>query len=460
MDSQWLYWKTISREFLRRSVSLSDNHWLLSLATVVALALLMFTFYLTGQLARETALSLNWLSITSFFVLASGLLAGLVPIRQSESFQFLPLSHTAFFWKQLIGSLRYPLVLSLAVLAPFYLGAVSSGYYTPMELVFQMKGILAFTVSLYIAAMAAAAVIKKLTAHKLVRFILIVGTLLLFGQFVTSANMILTSAEGVFASPTLGEVSLLVLGAVGVVGASVALIESSLPHVVNIRPRTYFWSIFTKNRNFYSIFGASESSFVRQLLYFLRNAAVHQRLAVYVLLLIISLSITAGLTEDPTTLNYVLLSVVLGLTAHLLSFKTGQETERFVSSKFFLPQKLNKQVIGSFSASGIVFLLVGGILGQYLLELQGNEQPINLVLILVASLFLHTTAFALGRHYGSINEENVGYVVMIVLISTLLLMMSRVFGQAAEVSVTFAVVTLWGAAISFLTWRLFQPSRA
>ncbi|QQG50064.1 MAG: hypothetical protein HZB70_00545 [Candidatus Berkelbacteria bacterium] len=421
----------------------------------------MAGFYYIGASAVGEG-STAFLSVNLALLITIGFFVGITPLRTSMAITQLPISRRAIQWDGIIGLMRLPLVITLVMTVPFYVGRSSNGYYSFVEILLLILSILVVALSCYIAANSASQLLKALTHNSFVRFMAMISVLILMLEFFSRSNQAVSALERTFNSISSGEALLVILASVGIIGAAVTAIEASEPVITKHR-RSPFWSLMTHHRNFNNIPSLGESVFIRELLFFLRNVTTHLIIAVILVLFLLTQALGASLFNSPV-LGFLILGVALGLISYFVSFPSGR---RFYASGVrlsHLPLNRRQTYWGSFAASGLITVLLGGVLAQLALEQLEMAGPLTLLVLVSIPLSLHCLAFNSGVRVGDRNDEltlldeGLGIILIFASIAFALVLFS--FLNGAKPSEAIAISVVWALVYSFGGLLLLKNSRA
>ncbi len=457
MNTEKIFWKIL---FKRSTRSLSVNkstRWLLGGTFSIVLALLALVFFAVGRNAVGQDWSTSWLTLGALVVVYIGLISGLLPIRSQASFKFLPISPLAFLWHHLVTTFRYPVLIATIYFLPFYFGQMSNWFYGWPDYLFLTCSLIIFTISLHVFAYGITHTLRRLVKHPLIRAAVFAGILVIVTNLAIGSPAIFRFFGSSFDSPTTNELFLVILGSLGLIGLAISIVEALGFEIASLSIPKRFWALLTRHRNFRASFGITESALYRTVINFLRNGALHQRLAAVLAIFLASNWLMNLIGISSVNAYILLLSVTTGLIAYFISFKTGFEAQIFSQNYRHIPFTLRKTLLGSFAGSLIGLFLVGSLPGALTIQQLNLSGSVTMIVLgMITFLAVGTVAFILGRWAAAKNSWLEVSPIVIIVISAIMFWLSSGFSKDVPTLTTISILTLWAAVLSLGSLQLFR----
>jgi hypothetical protein len=425
-----------------------------------ALGILIVSFYVAGVAAERLQVGFNWAALGTALALSSGFFCGIMPRRFAPSLLLLPVSQHVLVWDNVMTSLRYPVLISLVVIIPSYLGQASSGYYGVAEYVLLFVVVLSLMISVHIGAFATAQVVRRLTGHVITRLSALVAFVALAVYLLLRASVFTNALGEVLGSVTWSEASLVLIGSLGVVGSAMAMIELLPPRITATR---FYgeWNLAARQRNFRVAFSLNEAHFIREMLFSLRNVKLHQRLALLLIFFLLLTWLGANLAPLLPQAGMLVLAATIGVVGFSVSFRGGQRLEIIRQRLFHLPTKTALNGWGAFMLPAIITTFFAVVMAHYFFSLYGSYDTVSLIVLTVTALAVHWLAFNIGRFVGQHNDDlsyaDEGYGILIILLSVLLVTVSTGLLGRSYTPEVLVVAILWALFYGLGTSYLLRP---
>jgi hypothetical protein len=421
----------------------------------VALVLLVATgsiFWFVGR-NYHTSLQTYLLRLPIFALFVLGLWTGLaVGRKRPKTWQHL-VTKTSLLWLQENNYLISASVATVAIILPYYAGAVIPGMSAAL---FSISAIALFLLSLssFLIGQATSLIIRKISRFAVMRSLLVIISIILGVRLFILLEPLFLAIYHQSLQASFNSAWIFLAGAIGSMGASIAANEFLLgTTALPSSDRPSFLQIGASSRLFSSVHHKSLIFFQEALIWIVRNSALQRRYLGIVIVTLAASSIIEVITPfliDNTFYRYQLLLLGLAITANAtaLSFGSGQAATRTFARYQSKPVNRRTIIVGYFLASSAAILLTSYVLIQLVASVAFLSSQVILMPLIALTLFVHVVMF----HYGS-SSNNRHYQLTGFLVSLPIVFLPVFFYNVVNPSLTFLVLLLWTGAVGAVALR-------
>lgn len=437
MNDELILWRFRIANFINLLGRTATEQWLTGIVILTAFSGLITVFYTIGQYANLYETAYQWVSVGLAFTMLAGFLTHIRPLNFRGSLLFMPLSPQTLTWHNISAGLRFPLMVGLLMIVPYYIGKNSNWFYTSADLTLLIVGALFLLAAGYLTSVAVALGVRSVTRHSFIRLLALVAVLILGFEFLITPGDLLNAVEQTLLEVNRTAVFLLIVGSIGVSGVAVSVIELCEPLPAEHQPIRY-WGLLQRTRNLRATYSEVEAALIKSLLGVIRSPQLHIRLLLILLFVVAFRAILVAAVPQYPSLEVALHTLALGFASYVLMFLAGQSTLAAEERWFFVPITPQKVVIGTYLGSLIVYTLF--------VSLFLTVSPLPDLLMYAIAFAIGTVAFMFGRREASFTTPSLTWLALLLALPMILGLVLGTIIETATTVESILITCLWVGA--------------